>query len=98
MNRRANPRASHEANARQLKRDLSNPISSSRTGEIRTTYSISESARHALQFLAVEQNCKLNDLIALAIEDFLATHSSHPIAQSRHSLRSRLRKPEVPPV
>jgi hypothetical protein len=96
MNQRADPRAAHDANTRQLKRDLSNPIPSLQTGEVRTTYSISESARHALQLLAVEQNCKLNDLVALAIEDFLATHGSHPVAQSRHPLRARLRKTEVP--
>lgn len=96
MNRRADPRAAHDANVRQLKRDLSNSIPSARTGEIRTTYSISESARRALQIFAVEQNCKLNDLVALAVEDFLATHSSHPVAQSRHPLRARLRRSAKP--
>jgi hypothetical protein len=95
MKRQADPRAAHEANARQLKRDLSNSIPSPRTREIRTTYSISESARRALQLLAVEQSCKLNDLVALAIEDFLATHSARPIQQSRTLLRAHLRKPKT---
>jgi chromosome partitioning protein len=80
MNRRANPSAAFEASARQLRQDLRTLIPTSRTGETRTTYSISENARQALQLLAVQQKCKLNDLVALAIEDFLA--SSAPFSSS----------------
>jgi hypothetical protein len=97
MSQRANPRAALEASARQLRQDLRTPIPASRSRETRTTYSISETARHALQLLAVEQKCKLNDIIALAIEDFLAKHSPHPVEPTRQPLRNRLLKREAPP-
>jgi hypothetical protein len=95
MSRRANPGAALEASARQLRQDLRTAIPTSRTGETRTTYSISDNARHALQLLAVEQKCKLNDLVALAIEDFLAKHSSLPVEPTRQSLRNRLLKQDA---
>jgi hypothetical protein len=96
MNKRAGPRAAFEASARQLRQDLRTSIPASRTGETRTTYSISEDARRALQLLAVEQKCKLNDLVALAIEDLLVKHSSVPVEPSRQPLRNRLLKPKAP--
>jgi hypothetical protein len=93
MSQRANPQAARDAVRRQLQRGLHVEIPDDKSGETRTTYSVSKEARHALRLLAFEQDCKINDLVVVAIEDLLRKHSALLVQPTRPDLRRRLQEP-----
>lgn len=59
-------------------------------GEVRTTYSVASDTRRALRMLAATLDCAANDVVAIALEDFLMVHGSMPVAPTRDELRRQL--------
>ena len=77
-----------EAKTRQLRNEIRE--AKSRTDVVRTTYSLSESARQAVHRLAYEHRVKINDIINVAVEDLLLRRRI-PIDLTRPELREQLR-------
>jgi hypothetical protein len=96
MNRRIDPKASFDASARQLRQALRNNITKSAPAEMRTTFSVSRKIHDALRLLAARHQCKLNDLVAIAVEDWLAGQGTLPDNISRADIRRRLGRVESP--
>jgi hypothetical protein len=76
------------ARKRQLDREIRE--SNSNTDVVRTTYSLSESAREAVHALACKHRVKNNDIINVAVEDLLL-RLHFQIDTTRPGLRERLR-------
>jgi hypothetical protein len=76
MTRRANPHPALKASSRELRKSLSAKIVGPRAEEVRTTYSVGTDARQALRTLAVITDCKIKDLVAIAIEDLAIKHGT----------------------
>jgi predicted solute-binding protein len=72
---------------RQLDREIRE--SKSNTDVVRTTYSLSESVREAVHMLAFKHRVKNNDIINVAVEDFLLRLRIQ-IELTRPGLRARL--------
>jgi hypothetical protein len=72
---------------RQLRREIRE--ASSKTDVVRTTYSLSESVRKAVHGLAYQYRVKNNDIINIAVEDFLLRLRFH-IDATRPGLREQL--------
>jgi hypothetical protein len=56
----------------------------------RTTFSVNREIHDALRLIAARHRCKLNDLIAIAVEDWLEVQGSLPSNISRADIRRRL--------
>jgi hypothetical protein len=72
MNKRIDPKAALDATARHLRQALRNEVGISTSAEMRTTFSVDRDIHDALRLLAARHRCKLNDLVAIAVEDLLA--------------------------
>jgi hypothetical protein len=90
MNKRIDPKAALDASARQLRQALRNNVGRSTSAEMRTTFSVNREIHDALRLLAARHRCKLNDLIAIAVEDWVARHGALPGNVSRADIRRRL--------
>ncbi|HEX7855323.1 MAG TPA: hypothetical protein VF503_16695 [Sphingobium sp.] len=90
MNRRIDPKAAFDASERQLRQALRNRGDKSAAAEMRTTFSVNRDIHDALRLLAVRYRCKLNDLVAIAVEDWIATQGSLPGDPSRADIRRRI--------
>jgi len=90
MNRRIDPKAAFDASARHLRQALRNNTSKSTPVEMRTTFSVNREIHDALRLLAARHRCKLNDLVAIAVEDWLAGQGTLPGNISRADIRRRL--------
>jgi hypothetical protein len=90
MNRRIDPKAAFDASARHLKQALRNNTSKSTPAEMRTTFSVNREIHDAMRLLAARHRCKLNDLVAIAVEDWLAGQGTRPGNISRADIRRRL--------
>jgi hypothetical protein len=69
MNKRIDPKAALDATARHLRQALRNEVGISTSAEMRTTFSVDRDIHDALRLLAARHRCKLNDLVAIAVED-----------------------------
>jgi hypothetical protein len=85
MNRRIDPKAAFDASARHLRQALRNNTGKSTSAEMRTTFSIKREIHDALRLLAARHRCKLNDLIAIALDDWLACKVLCPALAGRIS-------------
>ena len=90
MNRRIDPKAALDASARQLRQALRSNTGKSTPAEMRTTFSVDREIHDALRLLAARNRCKLNDLVAIAVEDWLAVQGTLPGNISRADIRRRL--------
>jgi len=90
MNRRIDPKASFDASARRLRQALRNATGKSISAEMRTTFSVNHEIHDTLRLLAARHRCKLNDLLAIAVEDWLAGQGTPPGNISRADIRRRL--------
>ncbi len=90
MNRRMNPKAALDASERHLRQALRNKSEKSAPADMRTTFSVNRDLHDALRLLAVRHRCKLNDLVAIAVEDWVARHGTLPGNISRQNIRCRL--------
>lgn len=90
MNRRIDPKAAFDASERQLRQALRNKSDKSAAAEMRTTFSVNRDIHDALRLLAVRYRCKLNDLVAIAVEDWITRQGALPGHASRANIRRRL--------
>jgi hypothetical protein len=90
MNKRIDPKAALDASARHLRQALRNGIGTSTSAEMRTTCSVDRDIHDALRLLAARHRCKLNDLVAIAVEDLLARQGALPGSVSRSGVRRRV--------
>ncbi len=90
MNRRIDPKAAFDASDRQLQQALRNKGSKATPADMRTTFSVSRDIHDALRLLAARHRCKLNDLVAIAVEDWMARQGALPGNLSRADIRRRL--------
>jgi len=90
MNKRIDPKAALDATARHLRQALRNEVGISTSAEMRTTFSVDRDIHDALRLLAARHRCKLNDLVAIAVEDLLARQGALHGRVSRSGVRRRL--------
>jgi hypothetical protein len=90
MSKRIDPKAALDASTRHLRQALRNDVSRATPAEMRTTFSVDREVHDALRLLAARHRCKLNDVVAIAVEDWLARHGALPGNVSRADIRHRL--------
>jgi hypothetical protein len=90
MNKRITPKAALDAADRQLRQALANKSGKTTPAEMRTTFSVNRDVHDALRLLAARHRCKLNDLVAIAVEDWVAGQGALPGNVSRADIRRRL--------
>lgn len=90
MNRRIDPKAAFDASDKLLQQALRNKSSKAVPAEMRTTFSVSRDIHDALRLLAARHRCKLNDLVAIAVEDWIARQGALPGNVGRADIRRRL--------
>ena len=92
------PREALDAGSRHLREALTYSkvnISEGPPAEtLRTTVAMNAPLHGALRILAAKMHCRLNDLMIVALEDFLLQQGALPGETSRPALRQRLEKTE----
>jgi hypothetical protein len=96
MTKRFGPKAAFDASDRTLQQALRNGSSYPTPIELRTTFSINRDIHDTLRLLAVRYRCKLNDLVAIAIEDLIEKQGALPGDVTRRAVRSRLATESAP--